>query len=868
MTGPGPQQQPDRWQSLFDGHVCSLGYTVIDWIEAFCCHGPGDVQGDPVVLDDEWRAFVIGAYRLDPATGRRKVDAAVLSRGKGRAKALALDTPLPTPTGWTTMGEVQPGDALFDETGTPTTVLGVSEVYTDHDCYEVEFSDGERIVADAGHLWTVEELRRDYRQVTVDTAYLAEHRTTRADGACNFRLQMPGPLKDLPTADLPIDPYVLGVWLGDGNTANSGVCIPDAEVADELRAAGYRVEHRASYGPYGYWVFGLNSQLRALGVLGNKHVPQEYLRASTDQRLSLLQGLLDSDGTVSHEGRAGFTSKRERLADAVVELLATFGIKSAKREFRTKLQGRDCGPGWSVDFWPVAEVPVFRLTRKAERQRPRDPDARCRLADTRRIVAVRPVETVPTRCIAVESPSRLFLAGRRMVQTHNSELAGFIAVAEAFGQVRFDGWDADGQPVGRPVRSPLIKCLATEEEQAGNTFENVAFIAASWGPDVHPDIYAAVKGARQYQSATALYLPFGGEIRASTAGAASKDGGKETFAVADEVGLYVTRELRSMYATVARNLAKRKASEPWMLSTTTMYRRGEQSVAEDIFRAWKKGELRASTLVDHRQASGRIDLDDEAHTKKQLREVYGDAASWIDVDRIYRDMLDPTVCPDVATAARYYLNREMAGSTTWIAADVVERQVLREVVADGEAITVGFDGSLSDDSTVLIGCRVSDGFLFPLGIWERPEGPEQIGWEVDRVDVEATLDEAFGRYDVKRAYCDPHEWRSDIGRWSEKYEGRVHEWATNRWVPMDAALDRLRTDLINGAVWHSGNERFVAHFVNAAPVRRGRLTLVGKPSHDRKIDSVPAAALAYEARADVMAAPPPKKHRPARLIGF
>ena len=95
--------------------------------------------------------------------------------------------------------------------------------------------------------------------------------------------------------------------------------------------------------------------------------------------------------------------------------------------------------------------------------------------------------------------------------------------------MRFDGWDADGQPVGRPVRSPLIKCLATEETQAGNTFENIAYVMAEWGPDVHPDVYGGVTGARQYQSATALYLPAWRRVRACTAGAASKDGGKETF---------------------------------------------------------------------------------------------------------------------------------------------------------------------------------------------------------------------------------------------------------------------------------------------------------------------------------------------------
>ncbi len=434
-----------------------------------------------------------------------------------------------------------------------------------------------------------------------------------------------------------------------------------------------------------------------------------------------------------------------------------------------------------------------------------------------------------------------------------SELAGFIGVAEAFGEVRFDGWDANGQPVARKIKTPLLKCLATEESQAGHTFENIAFIAAEVGPDAHPEIFGGVKGVRQYQAASQVWIPGGGEIRASTAGAASKDGGKETWVCADESHLYVTRETRSMYATVRRNLGKRKIAEPWMMQTTTMYRAGEQSIAEQTLVPWRKGSLGASTLVDHREAKGRIDLDDKAHTLEQLREVYGAAAEWMDLERIYRDMRDPKVCPDVATAARYYLNRETASSDAFLAADVVERQAVTEVVADAEHITIGFDGSLSDDSTVLIGCRMSDGFLFPLGIWEKPDGPAARGWEVPREDVAAVLDEAFGRYQIVRMYADPHEWRSDIGAWSAAHPERVFEWPTSRYVAMDAALDRLRVDLSNGVLWHSGDRAMMAHFVNAEVANRGRLRLVRKPSHDRKIDSIIGAALAYEARADALA---------------
>lgn len=451
-----------------------------------------------------------------------------------------------------------------------------------------------------------------------------------------------------------------------------------------------------------------------------------------------------------------------------------------------------------------------------------------------------------------------------------SEIAGMVCVAEALGPVRFDGWDADGQPVGRPVRSPLIKCLATEESQAGNTFENAAFVLGEWGPSEHPDIFGGTSGVRKYQSATVVYLPGGGEVRACSSGSASKDGGKETFVVPDESHLYVLRELKSMYATVMRNLPKRRLAEPWALQTTTAYRPGEQSVAEGTLTAWRKGELRSNVYVDHREAKGRVDIDDRAHTISQLRQVYGAAmhpvTGWMDPAEVYETMTNPEVCPDHETAARYYLNRPMSGKDSWIADAVIERQMRVEVVADGTAITLGFDGSLNSDSTVLIGSRMSDGFIFPVGIWSKPPGVEGTWWEVPRLDVLASIREALGRYDVVRMYADPHEWRSDIDSLQEEFGSSVVPWATSRDVQMHAALDRLRVDLMQGGevvdgesrgkVWHSGDGVFMEHLRNTYVMRKGRYRLVRKeyPNSDRKIDSTVGATLAYEARADAIAA--------------
>ena len=164
---------------------------------------------------------------------------------------------------------------------------------------------------------------------------------------------------------------------------------------------------------------GLHVKLREAGLIKNKHVPSVYLRASADQRLALLQGLMDTDGTIGKDGRASFTSTRECLADAVVELVASLGMKCARVEFRTRMNGKDCGPGWKVDFWPTADVPVFRLPRKLARQQVGT--HRRALRKTRRVTSVTPVTSVPTRCITVAAGSHQFLVGRRMVQTHNSE---------------------------------------------------------------------------------------------------------------------------------------------------------------------------------------------------------------------------------------------------------------------------------------------------------------------------------------------------------------------------------------------------------------------------------------------------------------
>jgi deoxycytidine triphosphate deaminase len=335
-------------------------------------------------------------------------------------KALALDTEVPTPWGWTTMEHLEVGDEVFDETGAPTTVVATTDDMTDRPCYEVQLSDGSRFIADGKHLWvtkTRSERARGLPGQARTTEQLAA--TIRTGREWNHHIAVAGPVQYAERDDLPVDPYVLGVWLGDGTTSSATITTADRAVIDEVVAAGYEA-HRTS-AIYG-WRMGssrndrrLNSVLRAEGLLGDKHVPAYYLTSSYEQRLALLQGLMDSDGYSDEIGRCEFVSTLEHLSDAVVELAASLGLRPVKRKKRVTVNGVECSPAYQVKFTP--HLPVFRLERKLARLAPK-----LRQSRFRAVVAVRPIATVPVRCIQVAAPSGMFLIGRTFVPTHNSSL--------------------------------------------------------------------------------------------------------------------------------------------------------------------------------------------------------------------------------------------------------------------------------------------------------------------------------------------------------------------------------------------------------------------------------------------------------------
>ncbi|WP_221767574.1 replicative DNA helicase [Nocardioides sp. LS1] len=384
-------------------------------------------------------------------------------------KALALDTPLPTPSGWTTMGEVQVGDELYDAQGRPTRVVAATDVMTDRPCYEVEFSDGSRIVADGEHQWLTETRAarkskwaadRQYNRSrnqrilpgVVTTEQIAATLTVGADQRANHAVLNAAPLEGSRAA-LPVPPYVLGAWLGDGHSAGNRITCESDEIPMYLEGYGVDVHHQgamlyslklpnlsrdddvpgvcadcgaaaakrrlcpACHADHGTFT----ALLRKVDVLDNKHIPASYLRASEAMRRELLAGLMDTDGTVvKGVGSCQFAVTSKRLADDVYELIVSLGYKCGRTSRSVRGRSEETSTCYILNFSTTDTV--FRLFRKQVAHKEERPLTTARIG-RRYITAARRVKSVPVRCVQVDNEDHLYLAGRSMIPTHNSTLA-------------------------------------------------------------------------------------------------------------------------------------------------------------------------------------------------------------------------------------------------------------------------------------------------------------------------------------------------------------------------------------------------------------------------------------------------------------
>jgi phage terminase large subunit-like protein len=412
----------------------SLCYTLYEYGKRVCL---GEVN-DPSFFMAWWEPQLADADHRDPATWREAnpgygdivaaedFAASVLRTPEQEFRALDVETPVLGPSGWTKMRDLVVGDEVFAYDGSPARVVGVSDVFTGRDCFRVEGEDGRVVVADAEHWWPVETYnpntnKREFRWVTTQWIY---------DNPLTIKYLLTGGSVEMPVIELPIDPYILGLWLGDGNSRTSELAAHRGDVPhleEAVAAAGYFCKVRED--PTASRVYistqpirrhgsapvdTLRRRLVDAGLLGSKHIPDRYLLASVQQRLALLQGLMDSDGTVG-SGRARFTNTNKFLADGVLFLARSLGWKP-----RLRTKTNHYGNYYQVDWTAYRddELAPFRMERKV---------ARLNLAPALRSCAGRikieavSVESRDTCCIAIDHLSHTFLAGEGLMPTGNTK---------------------------------------------------------------------------------------------------------------------------------------------------------------------------------------------------------------------------------------------------------------------------------------------------------------------------------------------------------------------------------------------------------------------------------------------------------------
>jgi len=349
-------------------------------------------------------------------------------------KALPVNTIVPTPSGYSLHGELNVGDEVFGGDGSPVKIVAKTRVFYGTKCYRITFDDGTSINAGRDHLWEVgikTRGPRPERKTGRENAIVSTEEIYRMSHAVDNRMSIDmSRVVDLPKKDLPVEPYTLGAWLGDGNSAGPRItcAYDDKGIIDEI-AKHYPVkEGKKNSDTTGSFMFGggvkgkkgsgISPALRGIGVLNNKHIPIDYLRASRRQRMSLLQGLMDTDGSNNTRGTATYSGNSERLVDDVFELCASLGLNPNRGTHTIEVNGEPY-PVQRVSFQTHADEPVFRLKRKADRSKTLKPKRR------KFITSCVEIESEPVSCIQVANSDGVYLVGKDYLPTHNSTIITF-----------------------------------------------------------------------------------------------------------------------------------------------------------------------------------------------------------------------------------------------------------------------------------------------------------------------------------------------------------------------------------------------------------------------------------------------------------
>jgi len=378
------------------------------------------------------------------------------------------------------------------------------------------------------------------------------------------------------------------------------------------------------------------------------------------------------------------------------------------------------------------------------------------------------------------------LLGRSRGWGKSPILAG-IAAAEGLADVLFDGWDADGQPVGRPwstVRTPLVHLAAVSEEQTRNMWQPLLEMIRN-GPAV--DEHSGLEPLE-----TMVLLPVG-RIERVTASARTIKGAPVTTGLLDQTEEWVPSNGGPRLAQAIRTNAAKNGGRT--IESPNAYIPGERSVAEEsaAFAAGiREGRTRSSSLLyDHREAPPDTDMSDRESLVAGLRVAYGDSSGHpdgcvihdppcppghVDLEPLIERVWDPA--SDVQVLRSDLLNQITHASDSWVSSPEWKACYADVVVSDRDPVVLGFDGSRgrnqgTADATALVACRVSDGHLFELLVEQQPSGVKAAEWTPDVVKVDAAVRTAFECWNVVGFYADPSGWETHVAEWEAKYGRRL-----------------------------------------------------------------------------------------------
>ena len=386
-------------------------------------------------LDEGKKKIALYIYQKRVLKALEKYRYNIVCSSRQAGKALDLQTPILTPTGWTIIGNIKSGDQVYDEIGNICNVVKAHDTLLNRNCYKIVFDNKEEIIADEEHLWFTQT--RDDRRKCIEgqvrttkeilnTLYAYKslepnHRIKKTKGIIGTK------------QDLLINPYILGVWLGDGSSNASVISIGKEEIIEmtSLINQPYTSCRADKAGNYFLTIKGkdikrttdcLLKQLRKLNLLNNKHIPQQYLLSDHESRLELLRGLMDTDSYVSKKGWCQFYTTTPILADNVFDLLISLGYKVDRKDYIATCNGKKCKRVYVLSFTP--EDIVCKLTKKKNRL-----IAKCnRRTNFHYIKSITKVETRPVRCLTVDSASKLYLVGKQLIPTHNTTMLCIYAL--------------------------------------------------------------------------------------------------------------------------------------------------------------------------------------------------------------------------------------------------------------------------------------------------------------------------------------------------------------------------------------------------------------------------------------------------------